>query len=70
MLEDRRRPNCVTFSVSLGRQRSVAGCGSSALEEYDVTLGEIAPAFRALSALTGERREEAVRVLRAMIDSF
>lgn len=40
------------------------------MEEHEATLSEIALVVGALSALTGERREEAVRVLRAMIDSF
>jgi hypothetical protein len=40
------------------------------LEERDTTLGQVALVVGALSALADERHEEAVRVLRAMIDSF
>lgn len=40
------------------------------LEEYDAMLGEITLVVGALSALSGERHAEALRVLRAMVDSF
>jgi hypothetical protein len=40
------------------------------LEEFDATLSEAALVVGALTALTGERHAEALRVLRAMIDSF
>jgi hypothetical protein len=40
------------------------------LEELEPTLNEIALVVGALSALTGERHAEALRVLRAMVDSF
>jgi hypothetical protein len=40
------------------------------LEEFEPTLNEIALVVGALSALAGERHAEALRVLRAMVDSF
>jgi hypothetical protein len=40
------------------------------LEEFEPTLNEIALAVGALSAVTGDRHTEALRVLRAMVDSF
>lgn len=40
------------------------------VEEFEPTLNEIALVVGALSALTGERHAEALRVLRAMVDSF
>ena len=40
------------------------------MEEYDATLSEVSMAVGALAALVGPRHEEAVRLLRAMVDSF
>ena len=40
------------------------------LEECDATLSEAALVVGALTALTGDRHAEAMRVLRAMVDSF
>jgi hypothetical protein len=40
------------------------------LEELEPTLNEITLVVGALSALTGDRHAEALRALRAMIDSF
>jgi len=40
------------------------------LEEFEPTLNEIALVVGALQALTGDRHAEALRVLRAVIDSF
>ena len=40
------------------------------LDEQDATLHEVALVVGALTALAGPRHDEALRVLRAMIDSF
>jgi len=40
------------------------------LEEFEPNLGDLALVVGALSALTGERHAESLRVLRAMVDSF
>jgi len=40
------------------------------LEEYDATLSEAVLVVGALSALAGDRHAEALRLLRAVIDSF